>query len=197
MDSYLQATVTVLSLINPVVCGAMFSTLESGRPAGARVADATRVALSVLAVLLGAALVGGWVLHLFGVSMEALRIAGGGVVAWLGWGMLAGRKTVQPPASDDSGGSTILPLVLFAAGPGTITGVMTVSAHHSQLGLPLTGLVAVVLSVLVTWCTLLVSAHLKTRQGLVHDLTTRLMGLLVLAMGVQIALGGIKDFLAT
>jgi len=54
----------------------------------------------------------------------------------------------------------LTPLILFAAGPGTITGVIT-SINSG---------------------------------GLVHDVTMRFMGLLVLAMGVQFALSGYQSF---
>jgi hypothetical protein len=41
----LQAIVTVLSLVNPVVCGAMFVRIEGQRSAAERRADAMKVAM--------------------------------------------------------------------------------------------------------------------------------------------------------
>ena len=52
--------------------------------------SATKVALVVFVILTVAALVGVKVLHLFGVSLDAFMVAGGGVLAWLGFSMLRG-----------------------------------------------------------------------------------------------------------
>jgi multiple antibiotic resistance protein len=39
-----------------------------------------------------------------------------------------------------------MPLILFAASPGTITGIITLSVAHTRFGLPITALVAVVVA---------------------------------------------------
>ena len=51
------------------------------------------MALAVFVILTVAGLVGAKVLHLFGVSLDAFMVAGGGVLAWLGFSMLQ-----RPPA---------------------------------------------------------------------------------------------------
>lgn len=45
MNQYLQATVTVLSLINPVVAASIFVHLEAGRTSSQQFSDASRSAL--------------------------------------------------------------------------------------------------------------------------------------------------------
>ena len=45
-----------------------------------------------IAVILSlAALIGTQLLHLFGVSLDAFMVAGGGVLAWMGFSMLSGQ----------------------------------------------------------------------------------------------------------
>jgi hypothetical protein len=46
MQQQLQAIVTVLSLVNPLVCGAMFAQIEAGRSTLERRADAIKVTLA-------------------------------------------------------------------------------------------------------------------------------------------------------
>ena len=62
-------------------------------------------------------------------------VAGGGVLAWMGFSMLSGQATStalgNAPANS---GASLTPLVLFAASPGTITGVITRSAAHTGVG---------------------------------------------------------------
>jgi multiple antibiotic resistance protein len=42
MQQHLQAIVTVLSLVNPLICGAMFAQIEAGQTSATRLADAQR-----------------------------------------------------------------------------------------------------------------------------------------------------------
>jgi len=89
-------------------------------------------------------------------------------------------------------------LILFAASPGTITGVITLSTAHSRLQLPVTALVAILVTTLVTLLVMLLAARLggsKAEGGFLRDTTTRLMGLIVLSMGVQFALTGYRAFM--
>jgi hypothetical protein len=62
MEQHLQAIVTVLSLVNPLICGVMFAQAEAGQTRAIRIADATKAALAVLVILLVAALAGARVL---------------------------------------------------------------------------------------------------------------------------------------
>jgi small neutral amino acid transporter SnatA (MarC family) len=198
MQQHLQAIVTVLSLVNPLICGAMFAQIEAGQTSATRLADATKAALAVLVILVMAALVGARVLHIFGVSLDAFSVAGGGVLAWIGFSMLRGNSAPVPNAAGDQKRS-LTPLILFAASPGTITGVITLAVVHTKLLLPVTALVAVAVATVVMWIVmLLVSREEGTRAGggFLRDTATRFMGLIVIAMGTQFALTGLRDFFA-
>jgi MarC family integral membrane protein len=88
MKEHLQALITVLSLVNPVVCGSMFARIEAHRARGDKVTDATKTALSIATILVIAALLGTQLLDMFGVSLDAFMVAGGGVLSWMGYRML-------------------------------------------------------------------------------------------------------------
>jgi hypothetical protein len=70
----------------------MFAQIEAGQSRAIRITDATKAALAVLVILLVAALVGARVLKIFGVSLDAFSIAGGGVLTWIGFTMLRGNS---------------------------------------------------------------------------------------------------------
>ena len=111
--------------------------------------------------------------------------------------MLSGQATSSTPRNASSNvGASLTPLVLFAASPGTITGVITLSAAHTGLDLPVTALVAIAVAGLLTWLVLLlVSRAAKASEGgSARDMITRFMGLIVLSMGVQFALTGLRKF---
>src|SRR5262249_59697853 len=71
-----QAIVTVLAVINPVVCGAIFLTLTPSLLPTQRRWAAVRVALSILFILMVSALIGLRVLSIFGISLDVFRIVG-------------------------------------------------------------------------------------------------------------------------
>ena len=98
MELHLQAIVTVLSLMNPVVCGVIFVGLESDRSGAQKVQDATRAVLAVMVILWLSALFGARVLSLFGVSLDVFSVAGGGVLVWMGSSMLRGAAAAPGQA---------------------------------------------------------------------------------------------------
>ena len=81
--------------------------------------------------------------------------------------------------------------------PGDNHGVITLSAAHTGLDLPVTALVAIAVAGLVTWLVLLLvsrAAAKASEGGSVRDMITRFMGLIVLSMGVQFVLTGLRKF---
>jgi multiple antibiotic resistance protein len=200
LEQHLQAIATVLSLVNPLTCGAMFAQIEAGRTRTTRLGDATKAALAVLVILAVAALAGARMLQVFGVLLDAFSIVGGGVLIWIGFSMLRGNS-LQAQGSLKEGPAekrSLMPLILFAASPGTITGVITVAVVHSKLALPVTTLIAVLVATVVMWVVMILVAKfdLAQKAGAILCMTTvtRFMGLIVLAMGVQFALTGFHNF---
>ncbi len=204
IELHLQAIITVLSLVNPVMCAAIFQRIERDRSRKAELADATIAALAILAILVLAALVGVSLLKLFGVSLDAFSVAGGGILSWIGFSMLSGKSAHSDHSDNTTNTSanrsqSLKPLVLFAASPGTITGVITLSVAHSRSEIPITALMAVLLATMITWLVLIMVTSLGRRDsqgGFFGDTVRSFMGLIVIAMGVQFALTGIRSFMS-
>ncbi len=112
--------------------------------------------------------------------------------------MLSAKQSASTPTPTGSNsGASLTPLILFAARPGTVTGVITISAAHTRLQLPVTALLAIAVATVSTWAVMLLVARVAGKQaggGFVRDTLTRLMGLIVLSMGVQFALTGYRAF---
>ncbi len=197
LREHLQAIVTVLSLVNPVVCGAMFARIEANYARSKQTADATKAALAILVILALAALIGTRLLDLFGISLDAFMVAGGGVLAWMGFSMLSGQGVSRSPDASATAKASLTPLILFAASPGTITGVITIAAAHTRLGFPVTALVAIAVASVVTWALMLLVTRMAGKEGgggFTKSTLTSFMGLIVLSMGVQFALTGLRQF---
>ena len=196
----MQAIVTVLAVINPVVCGSIFLTLTSDLDLRQKRLAAIRVALSILIILAGSALIGLRVLSVFGISLDVFQIVGGIIIAYMGFGMLGGgHQPAQAPPSAATGShipNSLAPLVMFAAGPGTITAVVTMAAVHPPTGVPLSALAASAIGAGVTFAVLLLASQLGSRiNRSTQAVVTRFMGLIVTAMGMQFALTGLKAFM--
>ena len=198
LHQVLQAIVTVLAVINPVVCGSLFLTLTPNMTAPERRREAAKVALNILIILMGSALVGLKVLSIFGISLDVFRVVGGMIIAYMGFDMLRGSHTVAqaPPENGDTSiQGSLVPLLMFAAGPGTITAVVTLAAVHTPDGLPITAITAAVVGAGVTFVALILAVRLGPRLGRGTQATvTRFMGLIVASMGMQFVLVGLKAF---
>ncbi|MCA9067783.1 MAG: MarC family protein, partial [Planctomycetaceae bacterium] len=165
IQEHLQAFVTVISLVNPAICAAMFSRIEAGQSPRTQFLDATKASIAILIILILAALFGIQVLNQFGVSLNAFQVAGGGVLAWMGFGMLKGDSAKAQTSQDNQQKPSLTPLILFAASPGTITGVITIAVNHSRTRLPLTAIVAVCVTMLLTWPVMIAVTRLGGHQG--------------------------------
>lgn len=199
MSEQLQAIATVLSLVNPAICAAMFSSAEMGRSTATKIADGLKASAAILVILALAALFGAKVLETFGISLDAFKVAGGGVLAWMGFTMLSGgTDSSKSQVATDEDSPSLSPLIMFAASPGTITGVITLAVAHSKTDIPVTALVAIAVTVVVTFVVMIGLSYVggKKQGGFVHDTVTRFMGLIVIAIGVQFLLTGFKAFMA-
>jgi multiple antibiotic resistance protein len=111
--------------------------------------------------------------------------------------MLRGLPPGPPEAARPDANRSLTPVILFAASPGTITGVITLSVTHAKSGIPVTALVAVAVATTVMWLVIVLLARLggSGSGGFVRETATRFMGLIVIAMGVQFALTGVRSFM--
>src|ERR1700761_8121309 len=93
----------LFAIINPYGLAFVFLDKTMSLSENERARVASRVAIYCFAVLLVSLFIGSQILKFFGISIPALRIAGGLVVAVSGWSMLH----AQPPAHEDSAASTV------------------------------------------------------------------------------------------
>jgi multiple antibiotic resistance protein len=196
MTEYIQATFTLLAVINPLICGVMLLEAEGGLPNKTRIFEATKAALAVFIILILSALMGKYILQAFGISMNVFQIIGGIVIAYIGFGMFSPRT--QPDDGDRSDQKTLSKLIMFAASPGTIATVIALSAVHDSAGLPVIAMSSAGLAVFLTWIIMLVMifASGSVKKG-GQQIFTRLMGLILISMGLQFVLTGLKNFMAS
>ena len=191
METYIQSTIAMLAVINPFVTGAMLLQIQQGQDTKNNMIAMFKVMGAVLVILLASAIGGKYILSAFGISMDAFQVVGGIIIAFIGFQMLSGMKG----STNGDKKSGLTSLIFFAAGPGSITMVITLSAIHNAEDLPLAALVGTTLAVAITVIIIILMGLLVSIRKIGgHDIISRYMGLLIVAMGLQILLTGIKQF---
>ncbi|MEN8681062.1 MAG: MarC family protein [Akkermansiaceae bacterium] len=200
MNEYIQAFVTIVALVNPAICAQMFSKCVEGIPKEQRTAAAIKSVVAISFILLLAAVAGISVLNIFGISLNAFSCAGGGILVWIGASMINSAQKEPESSSGQTKSKTVslAPLILFGASPGTITGVITVSAFHGHQLLPIPAILGVLTTSMVLGIVLVLCARFSKntqKPSMAKRMISSYMGVIVIAMGVQFILSGIKAFL--
>lgn len=201
LNFYIQAVVAVLVITDPISRGIFFRQLTAGEP-DRRGEFVRRIAIAVGITLFGAALVGRPLLDLMGIDLGAFGIAGGLIVALMGFEMLfggepsraqGGKESREVPESFE--GSIVVPYAIpFVAGPGAITTVITISSSTSDSSGVLAAIIAVAVAVvLLPIGHLLVAKHLKL-SAQAEQIATKIGGLLIVTIGIQLMLGGVSRY---
>ena len=204
--SFLLAFSALLSIVNPFGGALIFSQVTSGRAGEERVALAWRVAFYSAIVMLTAFWFGTPLLGFFGISLAALRIAGGLVVASHAWEMLAGpeqqedRKQKQAAPASGADDVAFFPLTMpFTTGPGTISVAIALSASGPPGGMSSVAFYGGT-SVAAVAVALIVGASYASGDRIVSMLgqarsrvVTRLAAFILLCVGIQIGLTGVQD----
>ncbi len=204
LKSISLGVVILLPLANPLTAVAMFLGLSGGMSKEERNKTAIQSAFYTLMILLVTWYAGNYIMSAFGISIAGLRIAGGMIVAFIGFMMLfpssaKGGDTSQMAQSSSS--ISFVPLAMPAtAGPGTIALVMSsASTLHSEHNLSeivtliAPPIVALVISALL-WISLRFSTNIMKilgQKGI--EAISRIMGFLLVCMGVQFVINGILE----
>ena len=88
LEVYLSGLVTLFAMMNPPAAVPLFLTLTTGMAHGDQAAIARRAAVNSAVVLLVCLAAGALVLEFFSISIAALRVAGGMIIAFLGFRLL-------------------------------------------------------------------------------------------------------------
>ncbi len=203
----------LLPLINPLGSALMFLGIVGNAPSSVFVSLARKIAISTTIFLAVVELVGTALLSFFGISLPVVQVAGGLVLATMGWSLLnqqeAQTSRDKTEAAESVYGSldqqVFYPLTFpVTAGPGCIVITLTLSAHASANGV-LNNVMAhlgiflaiVALSVTVFLCygyapkiTSRISP--QTAHGIL-----RVIAFVLLCIGVQITWNGVETLLKT
>ena len=191
------AFVALFPIVNPIGGVALFFGLTADDTEAERRLYALRISIYVIGILLAFALAGSYVLEFFGISLSALRIAGGLIVAHTAWTMVTASSRTTPAEKAEAERKediSFTPMAMpMLAGPGAIGVVMALAARPD----PRTWMLGIVLGVIamgvVIYVMLRVGGPLAKRLGPgAMGAIDRILGFLILAIAIELVITGFK-----
>ncbi|CAN5222811.1 MarC family protein [soil metagenome] len=187
-NQILQNTITLMAVINPAIC-AMLLVRLSPDDKGEQRSNANKAMGLVALILVITAIAGSAILNAFEISLDAFQIVGGVILIYIGMSMM--NETLV----DDDKPKGISTLVMFAASPGTVATTITLSSNAGDDWFPAEVLIGIGVAIVVTWAVLYAMIYLGTKlNNKGQSYISKFMGLLVMGMGVQFLLEGVKSF---
>lgn len=210
--SLLFALIGILPIINPLASAPIFVDFTRGLSDDSRTQLARAIGKNVFMLLSGAMVLGSYVLDFFGVSLPAVRIAGGMVVASIAWRMLNAQQVTSDDATQMAHALTedkvrikaFYPLTFpLTCGPGSIAVAIAIGASlHTRRSVTETvfnlagGLAAAVLLGLLVSVTFRYASRVLHRLGETGKIVfLRLMAFILLCVGVEIIWNGVQSLL--
>ena len=210
-DFILGSIAALFPVIDPIGSVPIFLVLTAGVPESLRRIYARRIALNVIFLLVGFLLVGGVILRFFGVSLEVVRIAGGIVVFHAAWNTMNAESKVSELENQDATDKAVhhrdisfMPMTIpLLSGPGAIAVALGLAAEASRGGVAVEtarNLVATVIAIALIGLIIYIALRSSTLllkwlgAGGIQALS-RLLGLFVMAIGVQLILNGLGDWI--
>jgi multiple antibiotic resistance protein len=204
--------VMVLPLANPLTTVAVMLALSKGMSEQERKRQSLLCACYVFAIMTIAYYTGQQVMSVFGITLSGLRIAGGLIVAFIGFRMLfpgdhAEDVSDADPVEERSGKATrdiaFIPLAMpSTAGPGTIALLISTAAMMKDEQ-PFAPWVMQLAPLLVFFLSsLIVLVCLRSAGTIMRwigqngvEAFSRLMGFLLVCMGAQFVINGVLDII--
>ncbi|MEO8376228.1 MAG: MarC family protein [Candidatus Sumerlaeota bacterium] len=200
IDFFIRATVSLISIIDPV--GAIPLLLSLTRSRGAmEVRQIVRVTTIACAITMGCfAFAGSMILEFFNISIDAFRASGGILILIMAVQMMQGdpRRAKNTPTEEAEAAEkenvAIVPLAIpLLVGPGTMSTAVLLSREAQTFELKTMLLASIIATATITWLSLRMSEPLRRLLGQTGiRVASRIMGLILAAIAVQFIADGAR-----
>lgn len=194
MELFIYVFAALFSVLNPLGAIPIFVGLTQDDSKQERSRTSLWTAINVSIILIISYFIGQFVLKFFGISIDALRIAGGLLIVNSGFSLLSGnvnkRKGLNKKVTNDAmdrNDIALTPLAMpMLAGPGSMSLLIAMYEEQPEIYQKITTCIAI-LCVAFTIFLVLRSAHYLSRilgaSGIVA--ISRIIGFIVVAIGIQ------------
>lgn len=204
MDLFIYLFAALFSVINPIGTVPIFVGLTQHDDKKERSRISLWTAVDVFIILIISYFIGQYVLSFFGISIDALRIAGGFIIVSSGFSLLSGKfskkrginKKVENEIQNRND-IALTPLAIpMLAGPGSMSLLIAFyQEHHSAEEIIVSSLAILAVSVVIFL--ILKSAHYLAKilgaSGIVA--ISRIVGFIVIAIGIQYIVSSIVNII--
>lgn len=211
VEATILVVATLFPIVNPLGSAAIFVNMVGPVAPQTQRLLSRKISVYSFFLLICSLLWGVHVLSFFGISIYAVQIGGGLVVAATGWSLLnkdTGRAKDPEPADEQLLENAFYPFTLpITVGPGSISVAITLGAHlpaelsqHSLFSpqvliASIGGITLICLIIYVCYLYARKAEQLLGRSG--TSMVLRLSSFILLCIGVQIISSGVKAYLET
>jgi len=199
-----SAFVTLFVTIDPPGLAPIFLGVTAGLTRGERAQIAMRASLTAFGVLLLFAVTGTAILEIFGITIDAFRIAGGLLLFHIAFEMIFEKRQERHEKSaeravtaDHIRNIAIFPLAIpLVAGPGAISATILLAGTFPTPLERLLLILIVAINLAAAWFVFLAAERLDRLLGATGRIVlTRLLGLFLAALAVQFVIDGVTAVL--
>ncbi|HON81053.1 MAG TPA: NAAT family transporter [Methanoregulaceae archaeon] len=191
---------SIIIIVNPLGATLTYVTLTAGMNPLTRRDVAKESCRYALLILIAFALMGGLILQVFGITIDAFRIGGGILLFVIGMEMVYARTSrtkltaTEKYESMEAEDISVTPLAIpMIAGPGAITTIIVlVSEAAGSFPDIAMIIISILAAVLLTYLMMIRSDTIVSRIGQKEfRAINRLMGMLLIAIAVQFVINGL------
>ncbi len=193
---------SIIIIVNPLGATLIYVSFTTSMDQITRDTIAKDACRFALIILLTVAVLGTWILQLFGITLEAFRIAGGILLFGIGMEMVYAKTSrtkltaTEKYESRDIEDVAMMPLAIpMIAGPGAITTTIVLMNEAITITPIAIGIVflSILISIAVTYFMMRNSDYIITKIGQrEYRAINRLLGMLLIAIAVQFVINGIR-----
>ncbi len=204
MELFIFLFAALFSVLNPIGTVPIFVGLTQDYSKAERSKVSMLTALNVFIILIISFFVGQYVLEFFGITITALRIAGGIIIASSGFSLLNGKfsknRGIDKKVKEDiqlRNSIALTPLAMpMLAGPGSISLLIAFYQEHNTANEIMISSLAILVVSLVIFL-ILHSAHYLAKylgaSGIVA--ISRIVGFLTIAIGIQYIISAVLSII--
>jgi len=202
---FVSAFATLFVVIDPPGCAPIFATLTKGTPKSHQREMAFKAVAVAAIVLIGFAYGGEWLFAKLGISLDALRVAGGVMLFIIGLNMVFEKRTEtrEERAEDlleeieNPEDISVFPMgIPMIAGPGTMATLLLLMSNTTTGAQEFSIMLALVIVLLITLVSFLVAGPLMKLMGKTFtNVLTRLLGVLLATLASQFIIDGVSGAL--
>jgi multiple antibiotic resistance protein len=192
----------LLPIANPFSAAPVFASLSAQMGQARRNQQARMAGIYMASVLLVSLIAGAVILEFFGISMPALRIAGGLIVAKVGFSMLSPAPEGELSAQDEqeahaASDIAFTPIAMpLLSGPGSIAVTISMATTVDNPPEYMAVGIGIIIVASLSWMILRLSTQIIGFLGSTGvNVLTRLMGLILVCIGIQFVLTGLLELI--